>query len=259
MKTMRSLWMVIALCFFCAANAGAAETAKDAWAALVGKRFIKRPGFPFVKNDPKLPNIFIYGDSISIGYTPQVQSSLKGKANVYRLYCNGGDSSSLIPKMTKMSELMRDNKLEGHWNFEWNIIHFNVGLHDLKYVAGGGKLDKKNGKQVSSTERYAKNVSNVAAYLKKTAPRATLIFATTTPVPEGEPGRVAGDAKKYNAVALDALKAHPEISVNDLYAFTKPNQPKWWTRPGNVHFGTEGRKAQGNEVARVLLNALKAK
>lgn len=236
-------------------GASFAGDAKDAWMKLVGKKFSKRPGFQFVKNDPKLPNVLIYGDSISIGYTPQVQKSLKGKANVYRLYCNGGDSGSLTRKLDQMHKVMRNKNLDGYWSFEWDVIHFNVGLHDLKYL-NNRKLDKKNGKQVRGLDDYAANIEKILQYFKKIAPKAKLIFATTTPVPEGEPGRVAGDAVKYNKVALDVIKRHPEVMVNDLYAFTKPHQSTWWVKPGNVHYKSEGCAAQGNEVARLILKAL---
>ena len=235
----------------------AEEQASDAWKKLVrSPRFNKRPTFQFVENDPKLPNVFLYGDSISIAYTDATREALKGKANVYRLYCNGGDSSSVITKMKTMHDTMRNPQLAGHWDFDWDVIHFNVGLHDLKYM-NGKKLDRVNGKQVTSTADYEKNLRAIIAYLKELAPKAKLIFVTTTPVPEGEAGRIAGDAAKYNEVARKVLKDYPEIGVNDLYAFTKPHHAEWWTKPGNVHFNAEGATAQGKESARVIEQELK--
>ncbi|WP_442511818.1 alpha-L-fucosidase [Novipirellula sp. SH528] len=235
-------------------STGKSKSAKDAWAKLAGNS-VKRPEFAFVENDPSLPNVLIYGDSISIMYTQRVREKLSGKANVYRLYCNGGDSGSFVPKMTKMHDAMTDEKLDQPWTFDWDVIHFNVGLHDLKYLSGN-RLNKKNGKQVSSLQDYQKNLGDIVAYLKKLAPDAKLIFATTTPVPEGEPGRFAGDAEKYNKVAENVLLKFPEIAINDLYSFTKPHQPQWWSKPGDVHYKTEGRNAQGDEVARIILESL---
>ena len=233
------------------AGAASAETAKDAWTKLAGAKMAKRPGFQFVERDPKLPNVLIYGDSMA--YTPTVQKELKGKANVYRIYCNGGDSGTFIEKVTRMQTTMSNKSLQGHWDFDWDVIHINVGLHDLKYAANGQLVAVKDGKQVNSTETYAKNLDAIVAFLKKQAPKAKVIFATTTPVPEGGKGRVAGDAKRYNEVAVKTLGKYPEI----LYAFTKPHQPEWWTRPGNVHFKSNGYTAQGKEVARVIAAALK--
>lgn len=233
---------------------GQSKTAKAAWAKLAGKS-VNRPEFAYVENDPALPNVLIYGDSISIMYTERVREKLDGKANVYRLHCNGGDSGSFIAKMEKMHDAMRDESLDQPWSFDWDVIQFNVGLHDLKYLSGRN-LDKKNGVQVSSLDVYQKNVTEIVQYLKNLAPDAKLIFATTTPVPGGEPGRVAGDAIKYNQVAQKVLLDHPEIEINDLYRFTEPNQPQWWTKPGDVHYNTEGRNAQGDEVSRIILDSL---
>ncbi len=229
-------------------------TAEDAWygIALRKKAADKNKAFHFVENNLSLPNILIYGDSISIAYTPVVRELLKEKANVYRLHVNGGDSSSFVSKMETLHSTMQNPELDGHWTHEWDVIQVNVGLHDLKYVVDRSKLDKVNGKQVSTLDEYESNLKGIISYLKKVHPGAKLVYALTTPVPGGEPGRHAGDAAKFNRVALKVLKDHPEIVVNDLYSFTKPNHANWWTKPGNVHFNPEGIRAQGEEVARIL-------
>jgi hypothetical protein len=228
-----------------------AGTAKDTWTDLVGKRSSKRPEFAFVQNNPALPNVLIYGDSISMGYTLQVRKKLKNRANVYRLHCNGGDISKVIPAMTKMHKKMAE-----HWSFKWDVIHFNTGLHDLKYLDKNKKYDTKKGKQVHSTEDYKKGLKGIIEYFKEIAPDAKIIFATTTPVPEKSRGRIAGDAVKYNKAAIEVLKGYPEIGINDLYGLTKPNQSKWWKGPGNVHYTKLGTTAQGDMVASTILNTL---
>lgn len=232
-----------------------ADSAKDAWRELVSEQFSTRAEFAFVENNPELPNVLIYGDSISIHYTQAVRAELASKANVYRLYLNGGDSSSFIKKMRKMHTIMQNPDLKDAWTFQWDVIHFNVGLHDLKYTKDR-KLDKANGKQVSSIAEYENNLRNIIKYLKTMAPSAKLIFATTTPIPAGEPGRIVGDAVKYNEAALNVLKEHPQVIVNDLYQFTKPHHQKWWADAGNVHYNQLGREAQGGKVASVILSHL---
>ena len=84
------------------------------------------------------------------------------------------------------------------------------------------------------------------------ATEAKLVFATTTPVPEGANGRIAGDARRFNDAALEVLLDYPGIVVNDLYAFTKPHHEQWMSKPGNVHYNELGRSSQGKEVARVI-------
>ena len=226
------------------------DVCKEVWTKL--SRFnATRYQFRYIEPEPELPKVFIYGDSISIGYTEYVRESLKGKACVYRLHENGGSSNDFIRKMEAFRNAMFKPNLKNGWDFEWDLIHFNVGLHDLKYVVNG-KLNKEEGKQVSSLDTYESNLRHIIQYLKNNYPNAKLIFATTTPVPEGEPGRVAGDAVNYNKTALTALKDHDDIIVNDLYTYAEPVLEKYATKPGNVHFKEEGSRLLGIEVAGVI-------
>ena len=89
MKRLEKTLPIVLACILLGSFAWAGS-AEDAWTTLVGKKFAKRPAFSFVKGDPELPNILIYGDSISMGYTQRVRENLKGKANVYRIHCNVG-------------------------------------------------------------------------------------------------------------------------------------------------------------------------
>ena len=85
--------------------------------------------------DPDLPNVLILGDSISIGYTLEVRELLKGVANVYRpASADGRKPINCSDTITGLKRL--DGQLEGH---DWSVIHFNWGLHDLKYMGPNGK------------------------------------------------------------------------------------------------------------------------
>lgn len=227
------------------------EVSKAAWKKLANKG----AAFEYVDPNKKLPNVLIYGDSISIGYTPTVRNTLEGKTNVFRIYKNGQASHNLIPNMENMHKTMFQPYLKEGWDFNWDVIHFNVGLHDLKYVKDG-KLDKVNGKQVNSTAIYKTNLDKICKYLVEEYPKAKLIFATTTAVPEGAEGRFAGDSVKYNKAAKGVLVKYPSIQINDLYGFTKPNAKDWYIKPGNVHYNDLGKTAQGKEVARIITENL---
>jgi hypothetical protein len=235
-------------------------SATERWDSLIAENFKSRP---IIQQDPGLdywdyveglPNVFIYGDSISIGYTATVRSELQGVANVIRLPANGSHSGEIISKMQNMHSSMSDPHLRDPWDLKWDVIHFNAGLHDLKYVVGG-VMDKKNGRQVHSVEEYAQNLREAIDYFREIAPDAELIFATTTPVPEGEPGRYVQDAVTYNSVALRAMSDYA-IAVNDLYTFTLPHFDDWVVAKGNVHYNAIGTKAQGIEVARIIKQRL---
>ena len=233
------------------------NVAQKAWESL--NRFTRtRYQFRYIEPIANLPKVFIYGDSISVGYTEYVRAALEEKASVYRLHKNGQSSNEFIDNMEILRETMFQPSLKGGWNFEWDVIHFNVGLHDLKYLAGR-KLDKKKGILVSSLEVYEKNLIEMITYLNNTYPKAKLVFATTTPVPEEVPGRIAGDAAKYNEVALKVMKAYPEIIVNDLYTFSVPVLKEYAKKAGDVHYKNEGYRLQGIEVAKVIGDAIDIK
>jgi hypothetical protein len=85
MKRMIHLLVAALFCGAAVFGAESANNAEDAWYKLVGKKFLKRPEFAFVENNPALPNVLIYGDSISIHYTQRVRAKKEGQANVYRL------------------------------------------------------------------------------------------------------------------------------------------------------------------------------
>ncbi|MHC4215863.1 MAG: SGNH/GDSL hydrolase family protein, partial [Planctomycetota bacterium] len=180
--------------------------------------------------------VLMIGDSITGGYMSAVKRMLKEKAQIrvadYRypsiLYCESSERG--VQQM--------DNWLG---STPWNVIHFNFGLHDIKYVDKmGEKTAVTKGKQNIHVDQYEKNLEVFVARLKKTG--AKLIFATTTPVPEGASGRVSGDAAKYNATAVRVMKKH-RIQINDLYALAMERQEKI-QRPRNVHF----KKPEGYEV-----------
>lgn len=229
------------------ASVATAQTAEETWAKLRGPERKVTAVYQLPERDPKLPNVFIYGDSISIHYTPRVREVLAGKANVYRFYGNGNHSGRFIPAMTKMHTAMRDKNVEGHWDFKWDAIHLNVGIHDLKYVRK---------KQMNPPSQYEKNLRAIFEFLEKTEPDAKIIFASTTPLPARPAGNCKpGDSAAYNEVVKKVLKDYPKVILNDLYALTKPN-PDWFRKPADAHFGQEGCHAQGEQVAARILEAL---
>ena len=89
------------------------------------------------------------------------------------------------------------------------MIHFNWGLHDLKFMDDGER-------QVPLSD-YTKNLEQLVTRLTQT--RAALIWAATTPYPNGvKPKRLPNDAVRYNNAA-SAIMAKYGILTNDLYHY----------------------------------------
>jgi hypothetical protein len=196
--------------------------------------------------DKALPNVLILGDSISIGYTRQVREGLKGKANVIRPNANCGDTRH---GLAQIETWLGDGN--------WQVIHFNWGLHDLCYrnpeLKTPGQRDKVNGTLSVPLTEYEKNLETLVERLKQTG--AKLIFANTTLVPEGEAGRFPGDELKYNAAAQRVMEKHG-VPINDLHATTQAFPPAMFAGPGNVHFSAQGSAKLAGQVVTHVAQAL---
>src|SRR4051812_22773774 len=186
------------------------------------------PAFEKVVDDPKLPRVLIIGDSISIGYTVPVRKKLAGKANIHRIGENGGPTSNGTAKIDKW---LADGK--------WDVIHFNWGLHDIKLDAAG--------KHQGSIYAYEKNLPELGGQMK--AAGAKLIWADTTPVPEGKvnPARSPADVEAFNKVARKVMEENG-VAIDDLYDFAKPRLSEIQL-PVNVHYKPAGYEALGEKVA----------
>ncbi|NTV38127.1 MAG: hypothetical protein HGA82_02950, partial [Anaerolineales bacterium] len=199
----------------------------------------KNPAFAPITENPALPRVLLIGDSISIGYTLDVRKLLEGKANVLRVPTNCGPTAK---GMKSLEEWLGTGK--------WDVIHFNWGLHDVKRMKDG-KMDITGDWQVPP-ETYKANLEALVQKLKATGAR--LIWATTTPVPEGADGRVKDDEVKANVLAAKVMKANG-VAVDDLYAHVLPQLQKY-QRPKNVHFTDEGYVFLAKQVADSILAAL---
>ena len=212
----------------------------------VTKQKEKRPNpMDAIEDDPELPRVLLIGDSISIGYTLPVRELLRDRANVHRPPTN---CASTKHGLEGIDEWLGKGK--------WDVIHFNWGLHDLKYMGPNGKnladpKDPTSAPQVP-LEKYTENLAMLVKRLQKTG--AKLIWRNTTPVPEGAKGRVVGDSAKYNAAAAKIMSVHG-IPTDDLYSFS---EKRWDTigRKANVHFTQAGSEALAHQVARTILALL---
>lgn len=189
------------------------------------KKRAPNPSMAAIKDAPGLPRVLLLGDSISVGYTLPVRAALAGKANVHRAQDNCGPTSKGLEKL--------DTWLG---KAPWDVIHFNFGLHDLKFIEE---------KQQVPLADYEKNLRQIVARLKQTG--AVLVWCSTTPVPEKcTPKRLNSDVLAYNAVAEKIMKENG-IAIDDLYSFALP-RIKEIQLPDNVHFSGDGSKTLATQV-----------
>jgi acyl-CoA thioesterase-1 len=188
-----------------------------------------------IENGSGLPRVLLLGDSIAMGYLLPVRASLHGRANVHGAPENCGDTARGLQRLETW--LGRD---------PWDVIHFNFGLHDLKYLdAHGNYVAPAQGEVVSTLLQYEDHLRELAARLNRTG--ATLIYATTTPVPAGTLARIEHAEIAYNAVARRVM-LDAGITINDLHALVAA-QPTVLQRPNDVHFTEAGYRRLGDAVS----------
>ena len=205
----------------------------------------KRPSpFAKVEDEPKLPRVLLIGDSISIGYTLPVREFLKGKVNIHRIPTNGGPTTR---GLTSIDAWLGKGK--------WDLIHFNWGLHDLKFMGPNGENlfpKEKGGKAQVPLDEYESNLDKLTARMKKTGAR--LVWRNTTPIPSGSKGRYVGDSVKYNEAAARVMKKH-NVPTQDLFTVSKERMEELML-PANVHYKKEGSRLLGELVAKRILKEL---
>lgn len=241
MKDIKTLCIVLIAIVSFASLSNAADPVKPK------PRPKRKPNSAMVKIEdvPGLPRVLLIGDSISIGYTLPVREMLRGKANVHRPPTNCGPTSKGIAEIDAWL---------GDGN--WDVIHFNWGLHDLKYMGPQGQNladpQANDSRQQVPIDEYEANLTKLVARMKQTG--ATLIWRSTTPVPEGAKGRVVGDAAKYNAVAKKIMDEN-SIAIDDQYSFAL-GRLKEIQLPANVHFSKEGSHELAKQAVAAIEKAL---
>ena len=194
-----------------------------------------------------LPNVLIIGDSISIGYTLPTRALLQGKVNLHRIPTTGGPTTKGLSEIDKWLGKRK-----------WDLVHFNWGLHDLKFMGKDGTnlVPKEEGGivQVPLLD-YEKNLDYLVTRMKKSAKQ--LVWRNTTPIPAGSKARYVGDSVKYNQAAGMVMKRHG-VPTLDLYNPSKQNM-KAWMRVANVHYFPAGSQALAEIVAEDVKKRLKIK
>ncbi len=194
--------------------------------------------------------ILLIGDSITggfpnsvAGYAPEVRELLAGTAQVDTLPENGGDSRNLL---AHLSGWLGDA--------QYDVIHFNCGLHDIKRPHSGAGI------QVPIHE-YEANLHSLVDRLQARA--AKLVWGRTTPVVDGQPAaskdfdRYNVDIDAYNRVA-DRVMAARGVTVDDLHAAVCAAGLAACLTGDGVHLTVEGNHVLARQAAALLRTSLSA-
>jgi hypothetical protein len=155
-----------------------------------------------------MKNVVLLGDSIRIGYDKSIKKSLEGIANVIYPEENCRFASYLLRHFHEYIKSLNGEKID--------VIHFNTGLWDCIRLFGEDPH--------TPIEVYAYYMERICVRMRKFAPDAKIIFATSTAVlsEKMEPDfkRYNEEIEAYNKVAVEIVKKHG-FEVNDLYSISK--------------------------------------
>ena len=171
-------------------------------------------------NGPDLPLVLLMGDSITVRYSSEVSTALKDRAYVSLLGTSKAAGDPALLDEIKL--VLRQNV--------YSVIHFNLGLH-------GDVADVRNG------------LPDVIATLKRYAPDAKLIWATTTPCQKKDDAPDLDVIEKNKVAAAHIAKA--SIPVDDLYTLVANHPTKLWDG-GGAHYTAEGTAIQSKQVAQAI-------
>ena len=153
--------------------------------------------------DPKRPKVFCWGDSIMLGYSPALRRVLDGRAYVYSWcgFCTD-------PEVKDWTPWIEASGVEA-----FDFVVFNNGLHSLHWKEGA----------ISDVRVEACYRGLIQAF-RKGAPKAKLVYLTTTPLlkqmPAGEKpdGFNPGNAvvQRLNRLATKVMQEEG-VEVLDLY------------------------------------------
>ena len=177
-------------------------------------------------NETNLPRVLLIGDSIARDYHPEVEKQLAGKAFVARLATSRFISDPVLLDEVKL--VLNQAKFE--------VIHFNNGMHGWQH----------------SEAEYQKALPKFIKALRDYAPKARLIWATTTPLSDGK-GTTSHPKAEYsderiearNAIASKIVTAQ-KIPTDDLNSAVR-GHPEYHS--DNVHFNSQGIQIQAAQVS----------
>ena len=191
-----------------------------------------------IVTDASLPRVLCIGDSILGGYTATVRKDLEGRANVDAWVTPVSQASGELPKA--IAEILAAHA--------YDVIHFNLGLH------GWQKGRIPEGKFEPLTQKLVDN-------LRAGAPKAALIWASTTPVTvKGKPQELDPEINpiiiEHNRMAANVMTTS-KVPINDLYTLMVT---KLQLASGDqFHWKREGSEMQGHAVAALIAERLPKK
>jgi hypothetical protein len=178
-------------------------------------------------NNHDLPRVALIGDSITRAYYAAVETKLKGKAYCARIATSKAVGDPALP--AQLATFLSEAKFD--------VVHFNIGMHGWVY----------------SEDEYRRYLPELLAAIRKSAPGAKLIWASTTPVrADKSPGPTNARIAARNQIAKEFFEKQG-IPIDDLNTRIAPHPE---LHKDDVHFNEEGSAILAAQVAESITKLL---
>lgn len=174
-------------------------------------------------NKTDMPEVLMIGDSITKHYYKSVEKKLEGKA-----YSANLTTSTCVADPLFIVQL---ESVIGYYDFD--VIHFNNGLHGFEYTE----------------EEYKQGYKVALALIREKLPEAKVIIALSTPTKEGGSKEfLIPRIQARNRIASELAK-RINIPINDLFTLMKGHSEYY---NDDYHFCTEAIDIQAKQVAQMI-------
>ena len=190
-----------------------------------------------------MKKVLLIGDSIRAGYDKSIKASLEGIADVYFPAENCRFAAYVLRYVADYIATAGGEEID--------VIHWNAGLWDALRQFG----EEPN----TPIEFYKHFIERVCIRIKRFAPNAKVIFATSTKVrtEKMDPDvfiRYNDEIEAYNRAAIDVVKKYG-FEINDLYSISLSLPDS--AHSDNVHYYTQqGTEAFSKQVLQYISKAL---
>lgn len=183
--------------------------------------------------------VFLFGDSIRIGYCEGVRRRLSDVADVLYPW----ENCQFIEYSLRH---LHDWKVGLGLGPEVAVVHWNSGLWDTAHIDG----DPEN---LTPPDAYANMIRRTHCHIANYFPDAVEIFALSTPVVEEKIPewlrRSNAEICRYNEIAMETL-APFGVQFNDLYHFSMEHLQNLYS--DYVHYVPSGFDLLADQVAKYI-------
>lgn len=186
-----------------------------------------------------MKHIFLIGDSIRLGYQGPLAGELSEYARLYYSEDNARFTTYTLRYLHEWAQAVAQR-------VDIDLVHWNNGLWDACHWHGDPLA-------LVPLDQYVFNLGRIHSAIQRLFPKATIVFATTTPVGNNHPRIRNEELQAMNTAAVQVL-SKLGVQCNDLNKVVAQNMELLCHDA--THFTQEGYSVLGSVCASYVRSLL---